>query len=152
MPVGPEMRTPRDRVGVIDALANTLVASIEIGNVSGGISSALAVSPDGARIYAGVDHERLSVIDTSALAEISSFRIPALPTDLAVSPDGTQLFVTSRMRGPVLVIPTSGGRTAYINVATRTWAVALSPDGARAYVTVPDSDIVMVFDTALAAS
>jgi len=145
-PMGPEMRHPRDRIGVIDALANTLDASVEIGRVPGAIS-ALAVSPDGTRVYAGVDHEYLSVIDTSALAEISRSLVAASPTALAVSPDGTRLYVTSRMRGPVLVISTSGGRTAWINVAARTWAVAVSPDGAQAYVLPLEADVVMVFDT-----
>jgi len=150
-PTGPEVRPAADSVGVIDALANTLVASIAISGAPAGISG-LAVSPDGGRVYAGsARSEHLSIIDAAALVEISRSRIAALPAALAVSPDGTQLYVTNRMMGPVLVISTSDRRTAFINGVTRSSGVVVSPDGALAYVAVPGSGVVMAFDTASVA-
>jgi YVTN family beta-propeller protein len=113
-------------VSVIDAGANTLVATIPVGVGPFGI----AVSPDGTRAYvANEGGDTVSVIDTAANTVVATVTDVPGPKAVAVSPDGSLVYVTR----------TGWDRIALIDTATNTvvddlqiadpWYLAFTPNG-----------------------
>ncbi|MGY2119317.1 beta-propeller fold lactonase family protein [Nocardia gipuzkoensis] len=98
--------------------------------------SALAVSPDGRRIYVGNwKRPTVSVIDTATNVVTALISVPQEPKGLAVSADGAYLYVASS--DAVSAIATASNTTigsAIADSGTVSRAVVVSRDGARLYV------------------
>ncbi|WP_280311180.1 protein kinase domain-containing protein [Nocardia abscessus] len=98
--------------------------------------SALAVSPDGRRIYVGSwKQPTVSVIDTATNVVTALVGVPQEPKGLAVSADGAYVYVVCA--DAVSVIATTSNTTIGVAIAdhgTFSQAVAVSRDGTHLYV------------------
>lgn len=128
-------------VSVIDAATNSIVATVTVGLGAGG----LAITPDGAFVYAATTIPNfLSVIATATNTLVAQIA-PQSPLGVAITPDGAFAYVTaSGVLNNIHVIATATNT----EVATITLdpvqqfsatpyfgGVAISPDGAFVYVT-----------------
>jgi len=142
---------------IIDTASNTLVDTIpEIpanpalaGNDIG--LHAIAVSPDGSRLYA-TNHNGVlgvSVIDTATKVEIGSIPQPGL-AQLAVSPNGSQIWACGIFDGgPFYVLDTATFAVTTLSDASAAWfQAALTPDGTLAFVVDGLNNQVVAWDTA----
>ena len=97
--------------------------------------SALAVSPDGRRIYVGSwKHPVVSVIDTTSNTISRLIGVPQEPTGLAASADGAYLYVSSE--NAVSVIATASNTVVGAAIAddgSTPHGIAVSPDGTHLY-------------------
>src|SRR5262249_17447034 len=85
-------------VSVIDIACATTVATVPVNAVA-----ALAISPDGSRLYA-VSYDRrtyyqypagwLTIIDTAEHAAVNTIAVGACPETVTASPDGAYLYIT----------------------------------------------------------
>jgi YVTN family beta-propeller protein len=139
---------------VIDAATNTKGARITLGTSNGFIlPQAMAMSPDGNRIYVANDLEgTISVVSTATNAVEETW--PAAlggigPRALAVSPDGQRLYV-ARLNGSLTVVDVaSRTQIADLPLGLRSlYGVAASPDGSRVYAMAPFSDTLAIVGTA----
>jgi YVTN family beta-propeller protein/VCBS repeat-containing protein len=137
--------------GVIDtdpATAGTTPITV------GGQPAAVAVSPDGARVYvtnfngtvAVVDTATNSLVDTNpGTAGVNPITVGGQLQGVAVSPDGDRLYVTDIQGDRVSVIDTATNtiveRVTGIDGAN---GVAVHPDGDRIYVTALNTNSVVV--------
>ena len=121
-------------VSVIDAAANTVVATIPVGREPNGV----AVTPDGERVYvSNFEADTVSVIDAATRAVVGTIGVGAGPVGVAVSPDGTRVYVANRASNSVSVIDTATDRvvaTVDSGIGPGSNGIAITPDGARAYV------------------
>src|SRR5436190_68992 len=107
---------------------------------TGGFPVAVAITPDGTRVYAVNNNGSVAVIDTASNTVIGS-PIPAGlgAGSIAITPDGRQAYVTNRDAGPpgtVTVIDTASNTvTRTITVGNQPKGVAVTPNGQFAYVT-----------------
>lgn len=129
--------------------------------------NSLAVSPDGASVYALSD-DALAVLRRSATGALTPAGClsadgsggactpyPALAPaiDVAVSPDGANVYVTTYSPGAILIFRRNAQTGALAPLAPVTTGVALdgvadvavSPDGANVYAASPFSDAVLAF-------
>ena len=144
----------RDGVGGVDGLAGGL---------------ALAVTPDGAHVYAaGGDDDAVAIFardaGTGALTYVGVVRDGVggvadlrVPDALAISPDGAHVYATSREANALVVLaraPATGSLTFVASLRDgvggvdgidRASAVAVSPDGAHVYATGEHDDAVATF-------
>ncbi|PQD99695.1 hypothetical protein CYL16_16305 [Mycobacterium sp. EPG1] len=128
--------------------------------------SAVAVSPDGQRLYvANTGSNTVSVINTTSGRKIdanprsifsTNISVGTSPGALALSPGGTRLYVANTGRGTVSVINTDtwarvdANRSIFsrdIEVGASPSAMALSADGARLYVANRGDNTVSVINT-----
>lgn len=104
--------------------------------------SALAVSPDGSRIYAAsFNTDDVVVVDIGSTSVVSSIPVGAGPTDLVVSQDGNDLFVVNNGDGSVSIVDLLSGievDTILGTPADQYLDIALDPNGFEAYVTALD--------------
>jgi YVTN family beta-propeller protein len=78
-------------VSVIDTATNSVVDTI----VVGGIPGAMAVSPDGTRLYvANTRDDTVSVVDTATDGVVATIGVGGRPSGVAVSPDNSRVYVT----------------------------------------------------------
>ena len=142
-------------VSIIDTSTNTVVAELVTGSgVISTIPHALAVTPDGSKVYvANAGEGTVSVIDTATKQVVGDpVFVGGEPFDVAVSPDGSWVYVANNGDGTVSVIDTTTDQVVdTITVGagdTRSgpYAVAVSPDGSQLYVGRND-DTVWVVDT-----
>jgi DNA-binding beta-propeller fold protein YncE len=85
-------------VFVIDIACATTAATVSVKD-----AAALAISPDGSRLYA-VSYDRrtyyqypagwLTIIDTASHAVVETIAVGACPETLTASPDGAYLYIT----------------------------------------------------------
>ncbi len=112
----------------------------------------LAISPDGARVYAAAN-SKLSVIDTAANRVIATVAIDPYPNGIVVTPDGKRVLIASLFSVRLLVINTATNAQANaIDLTTERsrggfGRMALSPDGSLAYVTNYGNQVLAVVDT-----
>jgi len=113
-------------VFVIDTTRNDVVGVVPVGARDVGASpGALAVSPDGTRVYvANFFRQSVSVIDTSILAEVATVQVGLLPAALLVTSDGARIYVANMGGNSVSVIDTTS------NTAVATVAVGRGPRNA----------------------
>ncbi len=134
-------------ISLIDA-DGTEVATVPVANEV----TALAISPDGARLYV-VSSEHLpyhqylagwlTIIDTSSHAATAAFAVGASPDGLTVSPDGARLYVTHHDTHSVSAVDLTTETVTPIALGDAPVDVKFTPDGARAYVTNRMSAIVI---------
>jgi len=121
---------------------------------------ALAMSPDGALLYAldGREGGAIHIIALGTGGRFSSppFGVGLVPTAVAASPDGALLYVAvvdpSRARADfVAVLDAQSGNPAAPTIPLGTGAaptaIALSPDGRTVYVANRGAHVVVVIDT-----
>jgi YVTN family beta-propeller protein len=144
-----------DSVAVVDTVNKQIIANHPVD----GVATSVAVSPDGARIFAGLAGERLGLAvvntfgrtNTIDLGDGTGRTIDAV----RVSPNGRFVYVATSWAdaGTVLVVDSAKGRTIReVPIASPIRDVVLSSDGALAYVASFDSHwggSVDVIDTAI---
>jgi YVTN family beta-propeller protein len=144
----------QDMVSVIDPNGGTVSGTISLGlntttgNVSGFglMPEAMALSPDGSRLYvAEFAASWLAVIDTATGAVLEPITVGPYPIDVAVSPDGSAAYVLENTGNLSIVDLMSGAVTQTIAVGGGPTEVEVSPDGATVYVinTVPGELLVI---------
>lgn len=140
-------------VSVIDTATNTVTATIPVGVDPYGLN-AVAVSPDGRRVYVTNSSDyawdgTVWAIDTATNKVTAAITVNWGASGIAVTPDGTRAYVTSYWAGEVYVIDTATNTiTATIYGGSHPKGVAVTPDGTRVYVANNWSDTVSVIDTA----
>ena len=110
----------------------------------------LAVSPDGARLFAlNVLGDTLSAIDLASRGVQKTVPLPAEPYAVAISADGQTLFVSLWGGSKVLLVdPSTLAVRAEIPVGEHPSAMALSPDGRRLFVACANTNAVWAVDVA----
>ncbi len=141
-------------VSVVDTATNTLVQTLPTHSFPG----ALAVSPDGTRLYVNAYLSSgpayvVQVLDTASGATIATvpLSVPQSGSGMAISPDGTRLYVTNQaLTGSNVKIIDTAALTVIGTVTTGPVprAIDLSPDGSVAYVAVQEAGVVSAIDTA----
>jgi YVTN family beta-propeller protein len=82
-------------VSVIDTATNAVIDTIMVGAKPG----AMAVSPDGTRLYvANEADDTVSVVDVATNTVVATIPVGSGPTGVAVSPDGSRIYVTNRVQ------------------------------------------------------
>ncbi len=141
----------KSTISVIDTTNNRVVKTISF--TAENTINAIAVSPDGSRLY--VSAGSIQVIDTYTDATIASIPVDGLPHGIVVSPNGSQVYAVDRENKNVVVINASRNQIeTTIPVVKAPTGIAISPDGSRIYVTnlsnynqPPNGGSVSVIDT-----
>jgi YVTN family beta-propeller protein len=125
-------------VSVIDIASATTVAIVPVDDVT-----ALAISPEGGRLYA-VSCERrtyyqypagrLTVIDTASRAVVETIGVGACPETVAASPDGAHVYITHYDTCSVSAVNLTTGTVTAVVLQDAPLAVVFTPDSAHAYV------------------
>ena len=123
--------------------------SIVLTGYSGASASSLAVSPDGATVYAVREGPGniVSILNAVTLTEASITVVGTSPRDVAVSPDGSKVYVTNNGSGNVSALNAAGAVTDTITVGSGPNQVAFTPDGSYALVTNDSSNSVSFINT-----
>jgi YVTN family beta-propeller protein/parallel beta-helix repeat protein len=132
--------------------AATVTATITVGSSPRGV----AVSPDGARVYASnYGGDSVSAIDAATGLVVATINVGDGPIGVALTPDGFRAYVANEFSGYVSVIDTNPANSGTYNTvistiglgATNPNAVAFTPNGARGYVSNGGAGTVSVIDT-----
>jgi YVTN family beta-propeller protein len=128
-------------IDVIDSATRELVASVKVGKQGYGWLSAVALSPDGARVYVTSFSEQegekgsLLVIDPAAAAVIRRVPVGVEPSDLTVSPDGKRVYVANRIENTISAIDTARDEvTGSLALDGSPVSLVAAPDGSWLYV------------------
>lgn len=115
-----------------------------------GFVGGVAVSPDGARVYAvQVFGESIASIDLATRKVLHTTSLSAEPYSTLASPDGRHVFVSVWGGARVIVLdPDSLAVTGDIPVGEHPNAMLLSRDGARLFVACANTNAVWVIDVA----
>jgi YVTN family beta-propeller protein len=149
-----------ERVLIFDASTREVVntISLETPGRPGGSFEALALSPDGTRLFVTERHGLVLIADTASRQVVGSISVDpsgAGVREILVSPDGQLAYVTASQASR----PGGQYRISIIDVAAQSVAghvlldhapgrIALSADGMRLYVANPDACSISVIDTA----
>ena len=127
-----------DVVFVIEVACATTVATVPVNNVI-----ALAISPDGSRLYAISSDRRtyyeypagrLTIIDTAGHVVVETIAIGACPETVTASPDGAYLCITHYDTCSVSAVNLATGNVTAVGLRDAPLAVVFTPDSAHAYV------------------
>lgn len=136
-------------VFVIDIACATTVAAVPVNDVA-----ALAISPDGSRLYAVSCNRRtcyqypagwLTIIDTASHAVAETIAVGACPDTVTASPDGGYLYITHYDTCSVSAVNLTTGRATAVVLRDAPLAVVFTPDSTHAYVRNENS--LTVIDT-----
>lgn len=136
-------------ISVIDIACATTVATVPVHDVA-----AMAISPDGSRLYAVSYDLRgycqypagwLTIIDTASHTAVKTIAIGACPETVTASPDGTYLYITHYDTCSVSAVNLTTDSTIAVALPDAPLAVVFTPDSVHAYVRTAHS--VMVVDT-----
>jgi len=133
-------------VDVINTVTNTVVANVQVG-----INPfAIAVSPDGSRVYVtNTGSNTVSVINALTNTVSATINVGQTPQGVAVSPDGSRVYVSNGNSSTVSVINTANNMVvSNIAVGSNPWGVKVNPNGTEVYVTNNASNTVSVISTA----
>ena len=150
---------------LIQPLPSESLTGFTAGSVERASSQVLALSPDGARLYAADTREggavQIVTLTTGGRFASPPFGTGLVPVAVALSPEGTALYVAvidpSGTRADFVAVldPQSGTAIAPpVPMAVRSapTAIAVTPDGRTVYVANRDANAVAVIDTATAAT
>jgi DNA-binding beta-propeller fold protein YncE len=104
----------------------------------------LALTPDGSRLLAAGDDNRLLVIDTERGA-VDGVRVGGDPAAVTLSPDGTTAFVALYGADAVALVDLAA-RVAYAEVPVGRGPIHVETDGRRLYTCNDRADSVTVLD------
>jgi YVTN family beta-propeller protein len=132
---------------VLDTSSNSVVATIPTPKLSSGV----AITPDGSRVYGTDGDSAFFVVDTKTNTVLAAVAVHEADLGaLAITPDGSRAYIA--VFNGVLVIDTATNRpVATIPVSNDGAAlngVAITPDGAHVYVTSGNTNTVSVIATA----
>ena len=134
--------------------ATPTLTTIPMTNVSTGSGTAplaLAVTPNGARVYiANSGNSTVGVLNTTTNTITTTITLAAgtAPRGIAITPDGAKAYVTNNSNNTVSVIDTGTNTiTATISGLSAPQGIAITPNGTRAYVTNSGTNEVSVIDT-----
>jgi YVTN family beta-propeller protein len=125
-------------VFVIDVAGATTAAMVPVNDVA-----ALAISPDGSRLYAVSSDRRtyyqypagrLTIIDTASHAVVETIAVGACPETVTASPDGAYLYITHYDTCSVSAVNLTTGDVTAVALRDAPLAVVFTPDSAHAYV------------------
>lgn len=125
-------------VSAIDIACATTVATVPVNDVA-----ALAISPDGSRLYAVSSDRRgyyqypagwLTVIDTASHAVVETLAIGVCPERATASPDGAYLYITHYDTCSVSAVNLTTGNVTAVALRDAPLAVLFTPDSGHAYV------------------
>ena len=115
----------------------------------GSYPQAVAVSPDGSRVYvANYGGDSVSVINTATNAVVATVSVGRRPSGVAVSPDGSRVYVPIEDSKVKVINTATNAVVATVGVGSYPEGVAVSPDGSRVYVANYYDDSVSVINTA----
>jgi YVTN family beta-propeller protein len=130
-------------VSVIDQATNTVVASITVGNLPGGV----AVNPAGTRAYvANKDDGTVSVINVASNTVEATIRVGPEPWGVGVSADSSRIYVANGGNGTVSLIEVNRGNAVTTIPTTGGLLNGVVVVGSRAYVTDASTGGVIVID------
>lgn len=109
-------------VTVIDTLSLTLVATVDVGSQA---EMGMAFDPTGTRAYIGTGGNRIVVLDTATLDQLTRIQLPFLPSDVAVTPDGSRVVVNSWSDGSAAVIDASTNQVLKTTVTSGAHSMGL---------------------------
>lgn len=146
------LNTSSGTVSVISTASNTVTATLTVGTSTG---LAMAVSPDGKRVYASTDYlqGKVAVIDTTSDTVLTTYIVGRGPQTIAVSTDGSRVYTSNYGNNSVSVINTVTGAVTTIGISSGTaagtnpYSLVLSPDGSRIYVSNYNTNTVSVINT-----
>jgi YVTN family beta-propeller protein len=107
-------------------------------------ASALALSPDGSRLYVASSrpmfkrqrgHGSISIIDTATFTVIDVIALQFCADTITLSPDGSEVYATHYNKNAVSVIELASGSLTLIKLDDAPLDIVISPDGDRLYVT-----------------
>jgi len=131
---------------VMDATNGNVITSVPTHS-----ATALALSPDGIRLYAGNKNQsNIEIINTASNTIIGAVTLSAGASvaGLAISPDGSRIYTSNRITNNVSVIDAST-HTVSSNIPVGSGlGIHVSPDGALVYVSVPADNAIKVIDAA----
>jgi YVTN family beta-propeller protein len=125
-------------VSVIDIACATTVDTVPVKD-----PVALAISPDGSRLYAVSSDRRsyyqypagrLTIIDTASHAVVETIAVGACPDTVTASPDGAYLYITHYDTCSVSAVNLMTGNVTAVALRDAPLAVVFTPDSAHAYV------------------
>ncbi|TDS82899.1 YVTN family beta-propeller protein [Comamonas sp. JUb58] len=141
-------------IAVIDTATNQITRTIAISAIN---SSAIALHPDGSRLYSLEMRDTpntgtVAVIDLASHTVVDCLAVGIESTDIKVSPAGTFAYVVNRdsmqANGSITVIDTRTNTVdATIPVGLRPSGLSFNPTGSQAYVTNSGDNTVSVIDT-----
>lgn len=100
---------------------------------------AIALSPDGRRLYAATDHGTLDMIDVRNYAVVRSIPMDAVPDRITVSPNGRDVYVANSRHGE-----TTGYARFVVDVDTADGSVHYLPAGLSPADVAVDGQFVLV--------
>jgi DNA-binding beta-propeller fold protein YncE len=133
------------RVSIIDISTTAISATFSLGG-----PSAVAFSPDGAKVYIGGYEQAtpfVRIYDAASRAVIATVPVTGFTRGIAFTPDGARAYVTSQ-GGGLEVIDTATYQVAahLLTTIPVTSELAITPDGRRVYVALNNNDGVAVID------
>jgi YVTN family beta-propeller protein len=141
---------------MLNTATNRVIISLPVHPTLTVPAQAVAVSPDGRRVYVAGGTNSIAVLDAANISLRDTIPVNAVggtepnPQGLAVSPDGRLLYVSDNQDGgavTVLDIATKAVVTSVsMGAGTMPLGVAVSPDGQRAYLAFAGLDVVKVFE------
>lgn len=93
-----------DDITIIDLATDTAIEQTIPTSLSG--NTAIAVSPEGVRLYVNNNQDSISVFNRETYTEITTIAVEEWATGLALTPDGRYLYVTNGNSNNVSVIDT----------------------------------------------
>lgn len=125
-------------ISVVEVASAAVVGTVSVSDVV-----ALAIAPDGNRLYAVSCDRRtnyqyptgwLAVIDSGRQAVVDTIAVGPCPESITASPDGTQVYVTHYDTYSVSAVNLATRSVTAITLLDAPLALSFTPDGARAYV------------------
>jgi YVTN family beta-propeller protein len=115
---------------VVDRSTNQVLSTVGMG----GPGDALAVTPDGSRVYVADDKNRLDVFGTAAGTAGPVIPLDGSPDSVEVNPDGSTVYAADAAGHLDVVNAAAGTVSSVIKVGGVPEGVAVSPDGSTVYV------------------
>ena len=114
------------------------------------LSSTVAISEDGARLYTvNTDPESITVVDTAAAAALVEISTGREPRNIALDPRGDRAYVSNFADASLSVLDVDQGVTMQtVETARSPYGVVVSPDAQWLYVAASGAGQIQAFDTA----